>query len=750
MLHSLLPGFIQEATLRALGWTLIHSIWIGLICSLVAGVVIASTRSSKPTVRYNLLVGILISFLAGTVSIFIYELREAIHVYQLLATQQTSFVVIPEEMIVAPSAFAMSNRFYTPLLQWLDANTALIVYTWLVVLVWKSLALAKDLYGVHRLRTRQTFVVDEVWNERIKELAQRLQIKKAVQLLESGIAKVPMAMGHLTPVILLPVGLLTALSPAEIEAILLHELAHIQRRDYLVNLMQRLVEIAFFFNPAVMWISSLIKIERENVADDVAVSLSDSKTTYIKALVAFQEYNQSASPIAAAITGPKDFLLQRVKRIVYNTNKPLNSMEKLFVIVCVFFTGILTITFAKVEAQEQTKQTKKTAIDTLPSPQRQVYVIDSSYQFKKVKKHIQKTSDSGFVLIKPNFSTAYQAMYNQRMEIAKNGTQEQKDSLLTLLASPKFNVTFDTLVYGNKYKLKPYVVARRGADGKIKREIKYHRVPNTSFRTIASDSAFNKIRMMGQTALTRKAFDSMKAMHTFRMVGNSAFSVTQPAPRIVYTKAMMDSVQKLYKNHPNLKYVYTKAMADSAFKKYGKNQSMVYARVIPDTVYTNRQGRVFNNTMLRDSALRNKVYFIENDQRKRISYDSLMKNYKYERFRKAAPNNDTVVSSVPWDQLRDSYSKDQQLQQVIKHNNSNYRGMNRNNEVLYTSHAPRQAVYNITSQTWVGESGSYKPVVKNLVNQDGKPSKNVIVMWEQQVKRPQSRIMVPTLPGEMN
>jgi bla regulator protein BlaR1 len=80
-----------------------------------------------------------------------------------------------------------------------------------------------------------------------------------------------MVIGNLKPVILMPIGLLTALTTEEVEAILMHELAHIKRRDYLVNLLQSLMEIVFFFNPAVLWISQLIKAERENCCDDLAL-----------------------------------------------------------------------------------------------------------------------------------------------------------------------------------------------------------------------------------------------------------------------------------------------------------------------------------------------------------------------------------------------------------------------------------------------------------------------------------------------
>jgi beta-lactamase regulating signal transducer with metallopeptidase domain len=106
---------------------------------------------------------------------------------------------------------------------------------------------------------------------RISELSEQLHIKRSVQLLQSPVATVPAVVGFFKPVILFPAAMLAGLSPSEIEGILIHELAHIKRQDFLVNMLQHFIEMIFFFNPAVLWVSSLIKIERENCCDDIAV-----------------------------------------------------------------------------------------------------------------------------------------------------------------------------------------------------------------------------------------------------------------------------------------------------------------------------------------------------------------------------------------------------------------------------------------------------------------------------------------------
>jgi beta-lactamase regulating signal transducer with metallopeptidase domain len=84
-----------------------------------------------------------------------------------------------------------------------------------------------------------------------------------VQLLVSPLVEVPTVVGWLRPVILAPVGALTGLSPDHVEALLAHELAHIRRCDYLVNMLQSVAEALLFYHPAVWWISGEIRAERE-------------------------------------------------------------------------------------------------------------------------------------------------------------------------------------------------------------------------------------------------------------------------------------------------------------------------------------------------------------------------------------------------------------------------------------------------------------------------------------------------------
>ena len=141
-----------------------------------------------------------------------------------------------------------------------------------------------------------------------------------------------MVLGHFRPVILLPVGLLVGLPPGQVEAILLHELAHIRRYDYLVNVWQRLVEGLMFYHPLVWWISSVIRTERENCCDDMAVAITGDAHAYAAALAALEQTRCSGYEPAVAAGGGS--LVKRIRRLLYPKG-PYGAGTPLFAAVVV-------------------------------------------------------------------------------------------------------------------------------------------------------------------------------------------------------------------------------------------------------------------------------------------------------------------------------------------------------------------------------------------------------------------------------
>jgi len=167
---------------------------------------------------------------------------------------------------------------------------------------------------LQRLQRRMVRSIGTALQDQAADLSRRLGVRRAVTLLESALVEVPTVVGWLRPVILLPASALTGLSPEQLEAILAHELAHIRRYDYLVNVLQTIVEILGFYHPAVWWVSRRIRIERENCCDDAAVRICGDSVRYARALTCLEEVRHSQAELAMAATGGS--LLDRIARLL--------------------------------------------------------------------------------------------------------------------------------------------------------------------------------------------------------------------------------------------------------------------------------------------------------------------------------------------------------------------------------------------------------------------------------------------------
>ena len=187
-------------------------------------------------------------------------------------------------------------------------------------------------------------VTDAAWKARISRLCSALQVTRPVRVLTSAAVAVPVVVGWMKPVVLLPLGLLSGLSTPQLEALLAHELAHIRRHDYFVNLLQSLVETCFFYHPAVWWISAQIRKERENCCDDLAAEACGGVLGYASALTALEEMRGATPAYGVAASGGP--LIQRIRRILGATEKK-NAEWPVGVLMIGVVTVLFSITFVK-------------------------------------------------------------------------------------------------------------------------------------------------------------------------------------------------------------------------------------------------------------------------------------------------------------------------------------------------------------------------------------------------------------------
>jgi beta-lactamase regulating signal transducer with metallopeptidase domain len=200
-----------------------------------------------------------------------------------------------------------------------NRHLPLVVTVWLLGVLVLVLRLSGGYLYNQRLKHHRNQPLPDSWQNRLETFCRQTGIGKPISLVESALVKIPMTIGHFKPMILFPLGLVTGLPRDQVEALLAHELAHILRKDYLVNILQSFVDILFFYHPGVRWISSQVRSEREHCCDDIAVSLSGNSLNVAKALTNIQGYDMRTPYPAMAAAGKRwgsCGLLSRVKRLV--------------------------------------------------------------------------------------------------------------------------------------------------------------------------------------------------------------------------------------------------------------------------------------------------------------------------------------------------------------------------------------------------------------------------------------------------
>ncbi|MEP7354272.1 MAG: M56 family metallopeptidase, partial [Acidobacteriota bacterium] len=221
--------------------------------------------------------------------------------------------------------------------------------------------------AAQRLRSRAVCAAVPEWQLRLNRLVQQLRMSRPVVMLESSLTDTPLTMGVLRPVILLPIGLISGLSVEQIELVLLHELAHIRRHDYLINLMQTAVESLLFYHPGVWWLSRRIRMEREYCCDDIVVAATDDATAYARALTELEHRRVAFNETALAATGGN--LMFRIQRLLGRKATPKGVMSGPLAIVlllasCVALLGWQSQSFA---AQQSGATQVQSALNNTPA-----------------------------------------------------------------------------------------------------------------------------------------------------------------------------------------------------------------------------------------------------------------------------------------------------------------------------------------------------------------------------------------------
>ncbi len=344
---------LSHTLTQSLGWTFLHSLWQGALVALLLAAILVRLQQQKAQLRYGVSVGALLLVFVAAIGTFYYYYtdkngnREKMPLtITLSANNETSSdqTLQLNGLQDSPSSSVYIIEPTKSFSDYIKDYLPIIVRFWLLGTVLLLLRLLGGLSYIAYLRKTQISEIEVSWQMRFQSILERIGLKKAVRLVESGLVKTPIVIGYLKPMVLMPVGTINALSPQQVEAILAHELAHILRNDFIINILQYIIEAIFYYHPAVWWISANIRTEREHCCDDAAVLVCGNSLTYAKALVALQEMTVHTPVLALSFAGGKKKyqLLNRVRRILNQPQNKSNLMEKLTA-TCLLIAGILIL-----------------------------------------------------------------------------------------------------------------------------------------------------------------------------------------------------------------------------------------------------------------------------------------------------------------------------------------------------------------------------------------------------------------------
>jgi len=300
----------QSNFLQAIGWAVLNSLWqmaiIWVLYSMLTG-----AFKQKPSQKANLATGLLIAGFAWFAYTFISILT--------IADPQNTII---STGIVSESANLELNN-------WLRKMLPLASILYLLLLILPVFNFMRNYSYVQTIRKNELSKISVDWRIFVKNVSAMMGIRKPVHIWLSGLVTSPVTIGFLKPVILVPVAAINHLTSEQLEAVILHELAHIRRHDYLINLVIRFIQSVLYFNPFVKALVKSIEREREKSCDDIVLQFQYDPHGYASALLTIEKSNHLPKPFAVAASGKKNDLLHRVEWLLGIKKKEVISFNKL-------------------------------------------------------------------------------------------------------------------------------------------------------------------------------------------------------------------------------------------------------------------------------------------------------------------------------------------------------------------------------------------------------------------------------------
>lgn len=396
-----LQTLMSSPAIVRLGWALVHFTWQGTaLAGLLATLLIVLQRRSA-NARYMACTTVMMGMAAALPATWLLlpaNAPSAAALAEKAPAKADAFEHAPAEALPiitaplesgtstpAPSPPVMppslvedgSGAERTPAQWWraaaldrVEASMPWMVAAWFVGVILLSFRLAAGWMIVQRMRHRCVEPVGDAMRGTAQALARRLRVRRSVRVVNSALAQVPSTVGWLRPIILLPASAVTGLTPDQLSALIAHELAHVRRHDYLVNLLQSAIETLLFYHPAVWWVSHRMRVEREHCCDDLAVAVCGDPLVYARALSQMESSRRAPRLLAAASGGS---LLNRVRRILGISTPHDNAFARsasgvLVVLGVMALAVVVELSAASASAETAEPASTSATVDTPQTP----------------------------------------------------------------------------------------------------------------------------------------------------------------------------------------------------------------------------------------------------------------------------------------------------------------------------------------------------------------------------------------------
>ncbi len=322
----------QANFLQSLGWAVLNSLWQLALLWIIYQFITGIFRTAKSSFKSSLAS----SLLTGGFAWFIYTFLSAL-------TDNSNPVIISPS-----SANAESNA---ELNSWLQQTLPVASVLYLVLLIFPLLQFVRNYRYVQVIRKYGLTKMKVEWRMFVSRIAAQMNIQKKVQIWVSEFVSSPVTIGFLKPVILVPLAAINHLTPQQLEAVLLHELSHIKRFDYLVNLIINFIQTVLYFNPFAKAFVKIVEREREKKCDEMVLQFQYDSHEYASALLLLEKTNHAPEHFSIGTTGKKNDLLHRVECIMGMRKKPAISFNKAARLLCsLFFVAAFNMLLIKKES----------------------------------------------------------------------------------------------------------------------------------------------------------------------------------------------------------------------------------------------------------------------------------------------------------------------------------------------------------------------------------------------------------------